>query len=250
MTSVRSSAINASTSGMEGSSITCTMPSGAPALTAASASTLRGVGRALLGSRVRRHHNRVAGHQGKDDLEVHGGHGIGGRRDGQHHSSRAGYLDDLAGDVDARRHEILAAVVVEDAPRARPVLDHLVRGNTHLGLGDGGFGESLGRGVPRVGNRADYRGHCGLVVVGVRAGRPSGTLEQVAGLRNGRHGFCSSRRSARPGLRSVAALRAYRTATSSRSSTSSHRSRPSRMPGLNCSTRGSSVEKIAQTPFS
>ena len=43
---------------------------------------------------------------------------------------------------------------------------------------------------------------------------------------------------------------AWPIATAVRSSTSSTMSGPSRMPGLNCSTRGSSVEKIAHTPFS
>ena len=64
MTSVRSSAINASTSGMDGSSITCDDAVGRPGVDGGFGQHPGGVGRALLGSRMGRHHNGIAGHQG------------------------------------------------------------------------------------------------------------------------------------------------------------------------------------------
>ena len=48
----------------------------------------------------------------------------------------------------------------------------------------------------------------------------------------------------------TASSRAAPMATVTRSSSSAHRSGVISRPGLNCSTRGSRVEKMAQTPFS
>ena len=64
-----------------------------------------------------------------------------------------GSLDDLARGVDARGHEILTAIVLDDAARAGPVLDRLVRDDAHPGFGDGVGGEAFGLGIGRVGHR-------------------------------------------------------------------------------------------------
>ena len=198
------------------------------------------IDRALPGPRMRRDDHGVAGHQRQDHLEVHRRNGIRRRCQSQHHSGRTGDLDDLLLDVDAGRDEVLAPVEVEDAARAGPVLDHLVGDHTHLGLGHRGGGEALRFGVPGFDHRVDDRADGALVVLGVGGGGPAGTFQQVAGLVDGGHTF----------LRPVAAACARPTATSSRSRTSSQRSRPNNKPGLNCRTRGSSVEKMAHTPSS
>src|SRR5690606_23013866 len=122
------------------------------------------------------------------------------------------------------------------------VLDHLVLDHAHLRLGDRGRGEAFGVAVAGLGDGFDDPRHRRLVVVGVGGRGEARPLEQLT-----RVGYCAF--TGHGFLRPVAASFARPTATSTRSSTSSQRSRLSSRPGLNCRTRGSSVEKIAHTPF-
>ena len=236
ITSTPSSDISASISGIVGSSTTCRQPSGRARGDRRLGEQVDRLGAHPARQRVRRHHDGVARHERQQDLEVDGRDRVRRRREREHDAGRLGHRDDLGLRVDLDPDEVVARVALHHAARARLVLAPLVLGHAHAGLLDRHDGEPFGVLVRHLGDRLDHAARPLAVVLRERGGRPAGALEHHPGALD--HAGTATSASAWP------------IATRARSSTSSTMSGPSRMPGLNCSTRGSSVEKIAHTPFS
>ena len=178
------------------------------------------------------------------------------RRQRKDHARRFRQFDDLAFRVDARGDQIEIAVVIKQRVAAKLVLDLLVFDDAKAGLGHGEVGEMTRLLIPRPRDRlgnGQHRVAAEAAVVSRRPGRTAdlhpGTGERAVRHRQaGRiecHVFAHAARL--PDLRSCLARGM---AESKRSRISWQRSTSRTTPGLNCNTRLSSDEKIAQTPFS
>ena len=173
ITSTPWSAISASISGIVGSSTTCRQPSGAPASTAARASSVHGLDARLARQRVRRDDDRVAGHQRQQDLEVDGRDRVRRRRQREHDAGRLRDRDDLRLGVDLRVDVVADGVALGDPARARLVLAPLVLGDAHAGLLDRRESEPFSVLVCRFGDRVDHPLRPLAVVGGERWWPPS-----------------------------------------------------------------------------
>ena len=242
MTLVWMSPISASTSGIDGSSTIWMTSRGAPARAAASASVrvaamqhslASGCGLRTIALRV-----ISASRTLKYSVET----GFVDGRQAEDHAGRAGDLEDPALGVRPRRDEVVVAVVLGDPARGDLVLRALVRGHAEAGLAHRLLGVLAGVLVRRVRHRGDDPLRRRPVVDGELRGRPLRRLEHHPRPGDG---------VVLDGDRAHSASRADEsTAAASRSRMSSTICGPSSSPGLNCRTVGSSVEKIAHTPFS
>ena len=240
-------------------------PAGAPACSAALRHRQRRrIGGACLGQRMRRDDDGVARHQRQQDLEEDRADRIGrGRQREDDAGRRAAARRSSAPRSMRLRAEVLVACRLVDAAGADLVLDLLVLGDAEAGL--------LHR---RLGQRArPARRPASAAALAMRIDR--GAVEAREGGRRPAPPAAASCRRCRSGVsRPPAALRRWRSSSLSSCGVAGAcrcpctRRAPGRWsappapaaprraravistPGLNCSTRGSRVEKIAQTPFS
>ncbi|CAB4971838.1 unannotated protein [freshwater metagenome] len=198
--------------------------------------------------------HRIAGHEAGEDLEVRGRDRVRRRGEREHDPGGTRDFNDLSAVEHPRAHEVLVAVHGPKSGRACDVLQVLVLGDTESGFGhcllretacarcaclSGRLGDAMhGRGVETCeGSR------CPVSTLDHRAAAwDSSRLQRHVGHRLQAH--------RRPLFAPIASWHALPIATSVRSSNSSASSGFMRMPGLNWSTCGSRVEKIAHTPFS
>ena len=83
---------------------------------------------------VRAHHDSVAGEQGGEHLEVHGGHGVGGRHQREHHARRSRDLDEARVGIHPGVDEVPVPVIVHEGDAGELVLLHLVLDHPEAGL--------------------------------------------------------------------------------------------------------------------
>ena len=205
---------------------------------------------------MRAEHDGVPGQQGDKDLEIHRRDRVGRRRKREHHACRAGQPDDPRRLVHLRCDEVRVPVVLEEPTAGQFVLDALVLGDAEPRLANRPFREEPGIAVAGIRDCFRYLPHFRQAVAPKGFGRPARAGENPRSApqqRRARHRNIDKGR-----FRAAHALAPRFPATSSRArpmarSTRLSRSSDSgsdiRTPGLNCSTLGSSVEKIAQTPL-
>ena len=222
---------------------------------------------ARTGRGMRADDDGVAGHQRAEHLEVHGGDRVGGRHQGEDDAGRARDRDGSGGFVVAGVDEVPVPVMIDEGDAAQLVLDALVLDDAEPRLPDRPLGIVTGLLVRHArGGIGDPLGRLPIVAL-EDPGRPSRPVEDHLGPGPHRHGgvayvdelpdlrvHVAVRRYARPRpdvrAEPMTSPRARPTAVSTRRSRSSDRPWVIRMPGLNCSTRGSRAEKMAHTPFS
>ncbi len=240
-------------SGIEGSSTTWIAPSGAPASTAASARVRAASAHTPFGHRVGAHYGDAPRHEAEQRLEVHRRHRVRRRSQRQHDAGRPWDREDLRCRVEAGRDVVVVPVGLDDAGAAGDVLDRLVLDNAITGLAHRHLGVLARLGRAGVRRRRHDPVDAVLVVAGERERGPLRPLEHRpcpghAGRLGEQVDFDLCHAEGLPLRRT--SFQALPIATSVRPRSSSDSSGVMRMPGLNCSTLGSRVEKIAQTPVS